>query len=96
MPAESGLRTRIVKALNAYSGVWFVIHQSGTQEKGLPDVIGCYAGMFFGLEVKRPGQEHTLTKRQAAVLAKIRKQGGKAGVVTTVQEAMNFVFGSPP
>ena len=94
--SESALRSRIVKSLEAYSGYWFVTHQAGFQEKGLPDIIGCYAGMFYGLEVKLPGKEHTLTKRQAYVLGKIRKQGGKASMVTSVEDAMNFVFGTPP
>lgn len=96
MPPESRLRTAIVKQLTAYSGYWFVTHQSGTQEKGLPDIIGCYAGMFYGLEVKLPGKLHTLTKRQSVVLEKIQHAGGKASVVTSVQEAFDFVFGGSP
>jgi hypothetical protein len=85
-----------MKALEAYSGVWFVTHQSGYQEKGLPDILGCYSGMFYGLEVKLPGKEYTLTKRQSYVLSKIRKAGGKATVITSVEDAMNFVFATPP
>lgn len=96
MPPESRLRTAIVKQLSSYSGYWFVTHQSGTQEKGLPDIIGCYAGFFYGLEVKLPGKRHTLTKRQDVVLEKIRGAGGKASVVTSVQEAFDFVFGGSP
>jgi predicted RecB family endonuclease len=95
-PAESGLRTRIVKALNQYSGVWFVIWQDGHQEKGMPDIIGCYQGKFYGIEVKLPGKLHTVTKRQAYVIKKINDSGGRATVVTTVQEAMSFVFGGGP
>ena len=95
-PAESRLRSAIVKSLTAYSGYWVVIHQSGTQEKGLPDIIGCYAGKFFGLEVKLPGKRHTLTPRQEYVLEKIRRAGGVGVVVSSVQEAHDHVFGSPP
>lgn len=96
MPSESRLRTAIIKNLTAYSGYWITTHQTGTQEKGLPDILGCYSGFFFGLEVKMPGKRHTLTKRQDVVLEKIRAAGGKAGVVTSVQEAFDFVFGQPP
>lgn len=95
-PLESKLRSAIIKALSNYSGVWFVVHQSGTQERGMPDIIGCYAGKFFGLEVKRPGHEHEITARQALVLKKIRGAGGRAGIITSVQEALDFVFGTPP
>lgn len=94
--SEARLRSYIIKALSNYSGVWFVTHQTGAQEKGLPDIIGCYGGMFFGLEVKLPGKMHTLTKRQAYVLKKIKDAGGKATVVTSVDEALNFVFSNPP
>jgi hypothetical protein len=65
------------------------------QQGGLPDIIGCYQGVFFGLEVKLPGKEHTLTERQAHALKSIRRADGKARVVTSVDEAMDFVFGNP-
>ena len=96
MPRESRLRTNIVKALTGYSGVWFVTHQSGEQEKGLPDIIGCYQGQFYGIEVKMPGKIHTLSKRQEYVLKRIRDAGGKSVVVTSVDDALAFVFGGPP
>jgi predicted RecB family endonuclease len=96
MPRESGLRTRIVKALNNYSGYWFVIWQDGHQEKGLPDIIGVYQGKFYALEVKLPGKLHTLTARQSYVIKKIQQGGGEATVVTSVKEALSFVFGNPP
>jgi hypothetical protein len=91
--SERTLRTNIVKALTNYSGYWTVLHQSGTQEKGLPDIIGCYAGTFYGLEVKLPGKLYTLTPRQSYVLAKIEAAGGKSLAVTSVEQAMAFVFG---
>lgn len=92
MPSESRLRTNIVKALTNYAGYWIVVHQSGTQEVGLPDIIGVYAGIFYGIEVKMPGKLHTVTERQAHVLAKIEKAGGRVGVVTTVEQALDLVF----
>lgn len=93
---EARLRTRIVKALNTYAGFWYVNHQTQYGQTGVPDITGIYQGFYFGLEVKRPGREHTLTERQARVLKKIRKAGGKAAVITSVDEALNFVFGSDP
>lgn len=93
---EASLRTRIVKALRSYSGYWIVTHGAQYQQGGLPDIIGIYRGYFYGIEVKAPGKEHTLTERQANTLNKIRKAGGHAAMVTSVEQAMNFVFGSPP
>jgi len=93
---EKVLRTKIVKSLNNYSGYWVVNVATMYGQGGLPDIVGCYAGVFYGLEVKLPGKEHTLTERQAYCLKKIRRAGGKAMMVTSVDEAMTFVFGSPP
>lgn len=93
---ESTLRTKIVRKLNSYSGWWVVTHGEMFQETGLPDIVGCYAGKFYGLEVKIPTKLHTLTARQSRVLGRIRDEGGRATIVTSVDEAMNFVFNEPP
>ena len=93
---EARLRTNVVKALRNYSGFWFVTHGGQFQQGGLPDVLGCYQGVFYGIELKMPGREHTLTERQAHALKSIKAAGGKATMATSVQEALDFVFGSPP
>jgi hypothetical protein len=62
----------------------------------LPDIIGCYGGWFVGLEVKLPGKEHTLTARQTHALKSIRDAGGKSKMVTSISEAMDFVYGISP
>lgn len=92
---EATLRTNIVRKLSAYSGFWFVTHGDNLGTGGLPDIVGCYNGRFVGLEVKLPGKEHTLTERQSRILAKITKAGGIGAMVTTVDQAMDLVFGSP-
>lgn len=91
---EATLRTAIVKALRAYSGWWVVTHGGMYQQAGLPDIIGCYQGRFIGLEVKLPGKEHMLTARQAHAIKKINAADGRARVVTSVTEALDFVFGT--
>jgi hypothetical protein len=84
-----------VKALNLHSGWWTVTHADGFGQRGIPDIIGCYQGVFFGLEVKLPGKEHTLTPIQSRTLNKIKHSGGKAAMVTSVDEALDFVFNKP-
>ena len=90
---EARLRTRIVKALNAQAGFWFVNHQTQYGQVGVADILGVYQGYFFALEVKMPGKLHTLTVNQDRFLARVRRNGGKATVVSSVDDAMNFVFG---
>jgi len=93
---EATLRKTIVRSLRQYSGFWYVTHGGQFQQGGLPDIIGCYGGWFIGLEVKLPGKEHTLTPRQSHALKAIRDAGGKAKMVTSVSEAMDFVFDTSP
>lgn len=93
---EATLRKAIVRSLRQYSGFWYVTHGGQFQQGGLPDIIGCYAGKFYGLEVKMPGKEHTLTPRQSHALKVIKTAGGRARMVTSISEAMDFVFGEPP
>jgi hypothetical protein len=96
MTTEARLRTSIVKALSRYSGWWVVTHADQYGTGGLPDIIGCYAGRFIGLEVKLPGKEYTLTERQAHRLKQINDAGGRGAMVTSVDAAMDFVFSNPP
>lgn len=89
---ESRLRTLIIKALRAYGGTWFVTHADGYTEVGIPDIVGCYHGTFFAFEVKLPGKQHTLKPWQARVIHRINQSGGRAMMVTSIDEAMDFVF----
>ena len=91
---EARLRSNIVKALEAYGGIWLVTHADGFSGIGIPDIIGCYEGRFWAFEVKLPGKQHTLKPWQSRMLARINANDGKAVMVTSVAEAMNFVYGN--
>ena len=91
---ESELQKKIVQRLNRDPKTWAVkIHGGPHQPAGLPDIIGCAYGYFFGLEVKEPGKEKTLTERQKLKLRRISEAGGRATVVTSVEQALEFVYG---
>ena len=89
---ESLLTSRILKRLREdLGGYWVKISGSQWQTTGLPDIVGCYEGLFFGLEVKVP-QKGKLTARQALVLSLIAKQGkGTSAVITGPDEAVELV-----
>jgi hypothetical protein len=89
---ESTLRSNIIKQLSSYGGFWFVTHIDQYGTGGLPDIVGCYKGRFYGFEVKLPGKEHTLTERQARRLAQINAAGGKAAMITSVSQASDLVY----
>lgn len=52
---------------------------------GIPDIIVCHHGAFVALEVKRPGGKPT--KLQEATIQAIRRSGGWAFVVHSLEEA---------
>jgi len=61
---------------NAYSG------------RGWPDIIGCYCGLFFGLEVKCEGS--AVTPLQVERLNQIRDAGGVASIVRSIDDLIEL------
>ena len=87
---ESRLQARIQRALNKeVGGFWFKIWAGPFQRAGLPDIIGCTEGCFFGFEVKT--QTGKPTKLQLHTLQLIRDAGGCAEIVRTPQQAVDYV-----
>ena len=59
---------------------------------GIPDIIACIDGRFYCLEVKTDTGKPT--ELQKATIRKIRKSGGTAGVVRSVEDARALIEGS--
>ena len=57
--------------------------------KGIPDIAVCYKGKYLALEVKRPGGK--TTPLQDINLRQIRDSGGKAEVVTCLEEVIDIL-----
>ena len=70
--SELKIQTAILRKLRTSGGLWFKIHDIIT--KALPDIIGCYQGLFIAIEVKRVGERPT--KLQDWVLEQVEKAGG--------------------
>lgn len=86
---------KIQRAFRA-RGVFLVkIHGSEMQQSGIPDLVGCANGRFFGIEVKEPGHARKdLCRRgecaspiQQYTLQEIRQAGGVAIVAHSLAEA---------
>lgn len=56
---------------------------------GIPDIICCYDGRFYGFEVKTDTGRPTAL--QEAVIRKIRAAGGIAAVVRSTDEVKNIL-----
>lgn len=88
---ESKLTTKIIKALKRKGGFWFKVHGSAYQTTGIPDILGCYKGRFVAFEVKIPGKDSTLSKRQRLMLLRIRQHGGVSALITSTRGALEAI-----
>lgn len=59
---------------------------------GIPDIIACIDGHFFGFEVKTDTRKPTAL--QEAIIRKILKAGGTAAVVRSVGEVRALIEGT--
>ena len=91
IPRESSIATSIMRELRRRGAMVIKIHGDPYMPGGTPDLIGCASGRCFVLEVKRPGEKPRALQVQQ--LEKWRKAGAVVGVVTSVREAVHFVFG---
>lgn len=87
---ESSVVEGIVRAIDRAGG-FSIKTQGSAARSGMPDLIGCYRGRFFAIEVKSPGREGTLTRQQAATLRLIERRGGIAFVATSAAQAMEVL-----
>jgi hypothetical protein len=88
---ETRLRLKIKKALeSSWPKAWVrKIHGNQFQHVGIPDYLCCIEGLFFGLEVKVPSGK--ATPAQLYEGKKLHLAGGVFGIVTSVDEAVDFV-----
>ena len=87
---EAELQRRIRKRLTEeFGGKWVKIHGNRFQSAGLPDIVGCLHGQFYGMEVKQPGKGPTPI--QAVFLEELTAQGAVAGIVHSIDEAVALV-----
>ena len=84
---ESKLSRNIINAIMARGGFAFKVHGGPWMMAGLPDIIACVDGMFYGLETKMPDGGKA-SPVQELVHQKIRNAEGVAVVVRSVSEAL--------
>ena len=82
---EAALIQKIRKYLAALDGCFFWKEHGGQYgTAGIPDIIVCYHGKFIGLEAKVGRNKPT--KLQEATIDQIRKAGGIAAVVYSIDD----------
>lgn len=85
---ESRLSRRIISELESRGIFAFKVHGGPHMMAGLPDIIVCLDGKFFGLETKLPdGDDPSVIQHH--VHNKIRKSKGEVFVVRSVVQALD-------
>lgn len=89
---ETRRQQKIQKLLRKEFGrdIWFFkVHGGPFQMAGVPDILGCLRGIFFGFEVKEEDGE--LSDIQIEVMWDIRRAGGVARSIIDPQEAVSIL-----
>ncbi len=85
---EAVVQLKILKYLNSLPGCWAIKVISANQ-RGVPDIVGCFRGRFISLELKSRGNKPS--KIQQAQLKAIQAAGGIADVVTSLQAVQALI-----
>jgi len=86
IPREADITRNVRKLLN-YHGIFHSkIWQGMMSAKGISDIIGCYKGRYFAIEVKRPGGKPT--SFQEKFLENVKRAGGIAIVARSVDDVI--------
>lgn len=84
---ESRLSRKIMDHLRLKGAFCFKVWGSEHMMAGLPDIIGCYRGLFFAIETKLPESRNDVSPRQVYVHTLIKQAGGIAAVCCSTGEA---------
>ena len=88
---ESVITGNILKYLNGLVGCYARKVPGGFFSSGWPDIVGCYAGRAFLIEVKVPG--NTTTKLQDQELSRWGAAKARTLVAYSVDDVVTFMSG---
>ena len=80
MTPEQKVKKKVVAQLKEMGAYYFTPMTGGYGYSGVPDIVGCYKGYFFGIECKTKGSNEP-TPLQQKNLEQILEQGGYAVVI---------------
>jgi Holliday junction resolvase len=79
MTPEAKVKKVVVQQLKGMGAYYFYPVTGGYGRSGVPDIVGCYEGLFFGIECK--AGKNKPTPLQEKNLKEISEAGGLALVV---------------
>lgn len=80
MTPEQKVKRKVVKQLKDMGAYYFSPMTGGYGFSGVPDIVGCYKGLFFGIECKSDGSKKP-TPLQQKNLEQILEQRGYAVLI---------------
>jgi|TARA_R110000765_G_scaffold248389_1_gene350214 Holliday junction resolvase len=88
---EAKVKKKVVAVLKNHGAYYFYPVTGGYGRSGVPDIVGCYRGVFFGIECKAGRNKPTPLQQQN--LDDISKQGGLALVIneSNVEEVQMYL-----
>jgi len=86
---EGKLRDKAMKYLRSIPDN-YVRKISDSCNVGYPDIDGCYLGLAYYFELK--SENGRLSKRQKYEIGKIQKAGGRAAVVSSLEQIKLWMF----
>lgn len=93
---EKKVKNKVVKQLKQLGAYYFYPVTGGYGSSGVPDIVGCYRGLFFGIECK--AGSNVPTPLQEKNLNSIRKAGGLTMVINedNISDVSNTLILSKP
>jgi Holliday junction resolvase len=76
---EGKVKKRAKELLDTVGAYYFMPATGGFGRSGVPDIVGCHNGVFFGMECK--SGKNIPTALQEREMKNIKKAGGEAWVV---------------
>lgn len=94
---ERSLQTKVIAYLRHHGGYWLNIAPGPFSRSGVPDILGCYKGRFYGIELKQTGKYNPpskgLTAAQRRAGEEIQQAGGQYLCADNLDDVRTFVNG---
>ena len=88
---EKRIENEIKDYIKSCGGLCYKIHGGDPyQESGIPDLLCCWGGLFFGIEVKDPGGKPSAI--QLAQGIRIKKAKGHFIIATSVKDIKDYIY----
>jgi len=87
---ENPFQTKVIEHLYKLDHCWDVKIIS-CNKPGSPDIIGCYAGLFFAIETKRPDGKGVTSPLQKHHKKGIKRAKGFAIITKSLDEVIKFM-----